>query len=158
MLPLVQIKNVSISFNSDGIQTEVVKDVSFDIDPGKITAVIGESGSGKSVTALSFMQLLPKNATVKGELLYSEDGSTQVNLAMLSQEEIRKLRGNRIAMIFQEPMTSLNPVHTCGAQVMESLMLHKKLNRQQAKEQAIELFEKVELPVPEKMLGRYPHE
>jgi peptide/nickel transport system ATP-binding protein len=158
MLPLVQIKNVSISFNSDGVQTEVVKDISFDIDPGKITAVIGESGSGKSVTALSFMQLLPKNATVKGELLYSENGSTQTNLATLSQEEIRKLRGNRIAMIFQEPMTSLNPVHTCGAQVMESLMLHKKLSRQQAKEQAITLFEKVELPVPEKMLGRYPHE
>ncbi len=158
MLPLVQIKNVSISFNSDGVQTEVVKNISFDIDPGKITAVIGESGSGKSVTALSFMQLLPKNATIKGELLYSENGSTQINLATLSREEIRKLRGNRIAMIFQEPMTSLNPVHTCGAQVMESLMLHKKLNRQQAKEQAITLFEKVELPVPEKMLGRYPHE
>jgi peptide/nickel transport system ATP-binding protein len=158
MLPLVQLKDVSISFGSDGVRTEVVKNISFDIDPGKITAVIGESGSGKSVTALSFMQLLPKNAAVKGKLLYSKDGHTQVDLATLSQEEIRMLRGNRIAMIFQEPMTSLNPVHTCGAQVMESLMLHKKLSRQQAKEQAIALFEKVELPVPEKMLKRYPHE
>lgn len=158
MLPLVQIKNVSISFSNDGMETNAVKDISFDIDHGKITAVIGESGSGKSVTALSFMQLLPKNAILKGELLFSEDGNAQIDLVKLSQEEMRKLRGNRIAMIFQEPMTSLNPVHTCGAQVMESLMLHRKLNKQQAKEQAISLFEKVELPFPDKMLKRYPHE
>lgn len=158
MLPLVQIKNVSISFENDGVKTEAVNDISFDIPHGKITAVIGESGSGKSVTALSFMQLLPQSANIKGEFLYSEAGTVQTDLLKLSADEIRKLRGNRIAMIFQEPMTSLNPVHTCGAQVMEALMLHRKLTKKQARTETILLFEKVELPSPEKMLRRYPHE
>jgi peptide/nickel transport system ATP-binding protein len=158
MLPLVQIKNVGIGFKSGEKYTAAVNNISFNIPHGKITAVIGESGSGKSVTALSFMQLLPKNAQVSGEILYSENGETTVDLLKISDAAIRRLRGNKIAMIFQEPMTSLNPVHTCGAQVMESLMLHKKLSKQRAREETISLFKKVELPVPEQMLKRYPHE
>jgi peptide/nickel transport system ATP-binding protein len=158
MLPLVQIKNLQISFTQENNSVQAVKNISFDIPRGKITALIGESGSGKSVTALSFMQLLPKQATIKGDMLFSEDGTNTQNLANISEDDMRKMRGNKIAMIFQEPMTSLNPVHTCGAQVMESLMLHKGLTKKQAKEAAIALFTKVELPVPAEMIDRYPHQ
>ncbi len=158
MLPLVQIKNLQISFSQENNSVQAVKNISFDILRGKITALIGESGSGKSVTALSFMQLLPKQAKITGEMFFSEDSIGIQNLATLSADDMQKLRGNKIAMIFQEPMTSLNPVHTCGAQVMESLMLHKGLTKQQAKEEAIALFTKVELPVPTEMVHRYPHQ
>jgi peptide/nickel transport system ATP-binding protein len=158
MLPLVQIKNLQISFTQENNSVQAVKNISFDISHGKITALIGESGSGKSVTALSFMQLLPKQATIEGDMLFSEDGTTTQNLANISEDEMRKMRGNKIAMIFQEPMTSLNPVHTCGAQVMESLMLHKGLTKQKAKEETIALFTKVELPVPAEMIHRFPHQ
>jgi peptide/nickel transport system ATP-binding protein len=158
MLPLVQIKNLQISFTQENNSVQAVKNISFDIPRGKITALIGESGSGKSVTALSFMQLLPKQAKIQGEMLFSEDGKSTQNLANISEDDMRKMRGNKIAMIFQEPMTSLNPVHTCGAQVMESLMLHKGLTKQQAKEAAIALFTKVELPIPAEMINRFPHQ
>ncbi len=158
MLPLVQIQNLQISFTQENNSAQAVKNISFDIPRGKITALIGESGSGKSVTALSFMQLLPKQATIKGEMLFNEDGITTQNLANINEDDMRKMRGNKIAMIFQEPMTSLNPVHTCGAQVMESLMLHKGLTKQQAKEETIALFTKVELPVPAEMIHRFPHQ
>jgi peptide/nickel transport system ATP-binding protein len=158
MLPLVQIKNLQILFSQENNSVQAVKNIFFDIPRGKITALIGESGSGKSVTALSFMQLLPKQATIKGEMLFSADGNNTQNLATLPADDMQKLRGNKIAMIFQEPMTSLNPVHTCGAQVMESLMLHKGLTKQQAKEETIALFTKVELPVPVEMINRFPHQ
>ncbi len=158
MLPLVQIKNLQISFTQENNSVQAVKNISFDIPRGKITALIGESGSGKSVTALSFMQLLPKLAKIEGAMLFSEDGTTAQKLASISEDDMRKMRGNKIAMIFQEPMTSLNPVHTCGTQVMESLMLHKGLNKQQAKEETITLFTKVELPLPAEMINRFPHQ
>ena len=158
MLPLVQIKNLSISFAQDDKDVDAVKNISFNIPRGKITAVIGESGSGKSVTALSFLQLLPEQAKLSGNMLYSEDGSTTKDLLHSSLSAMQQLRGNKIAMIFQEPMTSLNPVHTCGAQVMEALMLHKKMSKAVAKEATIELFKKVELPMPEQMINRYPHQ
>ncbi|MFN0080881.1 MAG: ABC transporter ATP-binding protein [Ferruginibacter sp.] len=147
-----------ISFAQDEIISDVVKNISFDIPSAKITALIGESGSGKSVTALSFLKLLPDASSISGEMLFSEDGTNAENLLLLSREKMRELRGNKIAMIFQEPMTSLNPVHTCGAQVMEALMVHKKISKAAAKDAAIELFKKVELPVPRQMINRYPHE
>ena len=118
MLPLVQIKNLSISFAQDDKNVDAVKNISFNIPRGKITALIGESGSGKSVTALSFLQLLPEQAKLSGNMLYSEDGSATIDLLHSSVSSMQQFRGNKIAMIFQEPMTSLNPVHTCGAQVM----------------------------------------
>ena len=158
MLPLVQIKNLSISFAQDDKVVAAVKNISFNIPRGKITALIGESGSGKSVTALSFLQLLPAQAKLSGNMLFSENGTTTEDLLHSSIPAMQQLRGNKIAMIFQEPMTSLNPVHTCGAQVMESLMLHKKMSKQSAKEATIELFKKVELPTPEQMINRYPHQ
>ena len=158
MLPLVQIKNLSISFAQDDKIIDAVKNISFNIPRGKITALIGESGSGKSVTALSFLQLLPAQAKLSGNMLFSEDGTTTEDLLNSSIPAMQQLRGNKIAMIFQEPMTSLNPVHTCGAQVMEALILHKKITKAAAKEATIELFKKVELPMPEQMINRYPHQ
>jgi peptide/nickel transport system ATP-binding protein len=158
MLPLIQIKNLQISFAQETKLVPVVKNISFQIPRGKITALIGESGSGKSVTALSFLQLLPNTAAISGDMLFSQDGITEENLIALPKEQMQQIRGNKIAMIFQEPMTSLNPVHTCGAQVMEALMLHKKLNKKEATQATIELFKKVELPKPEQMINRYPHQ
>jgi peptide/nickel transport system ATP-binding protein len=123
-------------------------------------AVVGESGSGKSVTALSVLQLLPaRTASVeRGEILFSPDGKTSTNLLDLPDRELRTLRGNRIGMIFQEPMTSLNPVMRVGVQVMEPLKLHRKLSNRQARQEVLQLFEKVRLPDPEILFNRYPHQ
>ena len=135
-----------------------VQDISFNIIKGKITAIVGESGSGKSVTALSILQLLPKQALLSGKLLFSADGKEQTNLPLLSQKKINDIRGKQVAMIFQEPMTSLNPVFTCGFQVMETLIKHQQLSAKEARLRTIELFEQVELPDPAAMIDRYPHQ
>ena len=158
MHPLLEIKNLAIEFLQDGIDVPVVNDISFTLTKGKLTAIVGESGSGKSVTALSVLQLLSKQANFRGEILFSPNGTNQVLLNALTGKEINKIRGNKIAMIFQEPMTSLNPVFTCGYQVMETLMQHRKLSRKEARQKTIELFEKVELPDPVAMIDRYPHQ
>jgi peptide/nickel transport system ATP-binding protein len=156
--PLLLVNNLSISFMQDEKLSTVVKGISFNIHPGKLTAIVGESGSGKSVTALSLLQILPREAIVNGELLFNSNDPFPVDLAKASSKEIKDIRGNKIAMIFQEPMTSLNPVFTCGYQVMESLLLHKKISRKEARQKTIELFEQVELPNPAAMLKRYPHQ
>jgi peptide/nickel transport system ATP-binding protein len=158
MHPLLQVNNLSIRFEQDGKLTTAVKEISFELHPGKLTAIVGESGSGKSVTALSLLQLLPDQAAIDGELLFCSDGNNQLDLLKATAPQIKKIRGNNIAMIFQEPMTSLNPVFTCGFQVMESLLLHKKLNQKEARQKTIELFEQVELPDPAAMFKRYPHQ
>ena len=157
--PLLTIKNLSIDFVSESGTTSALKNISFSVDRNEIFAIVGESGSGKSVTALSILQLLSKTAAFKtGEILFSEDGKNETNLIRLPNKELQKIRGNKIAMIFQEPMTSLNPVFTCGDQVAESLQLHKKLSNAEAKEQSIEWFRKVKLPEPEKVFSKYPHQ
>jgi peptide/nickel transport system ATP-binding protein len=120
--------------------------------------LVGESGSGKSVTALAILQLLPRNTIITGNILFSPGDEKQTELSRLSQKEINKIRGNKIAMIFQEPMTSLNPVLTCGWQVMETLITHKRLSKKAAREKTIELFTQVELPDPAGMVDRYPHQ
>jgi len=158
LIPLLEVNNLSISFEQDEKLNTVVKDISFNVHKGKLTAIVGESGSGKSVTALSLLQLLPAQATVNGSLLFNALGEYKTDLATASSKEIKKIRGNQIAMIFQEPMTSLNPVFTCGYQVMESLVIHKKISRKEARQKVIELFEQVELPNPAAMLKRYPHQ
>ena len=158
MHPLLEIKNLHIEFIQDNIPAAAVNNISFTLTKSKLTAIVGESGSGKSVTALSVLQLLPKQANFKGEILFSPDGSSQVALHSLKEKDINKIRGNKIAMIFQEPMTSLNPVFTCGYQVMEALLKHRKLNKKQARQKTIELFEQVELPDPAAMINRYPHQ
>lgn len=157
MQPLLSIRNLEVSFDS----TKAVNDISLDIMPGEIVGIVGESGSGKSVTALSLMRLLQKPGKITGgSLLYQLRGSKVPirDIVRLSELEMRSWRGNEIAMIFQEPMTSLNPLHKCGHQVMEALLLHKKMNRQDAKLQTLALFKQVRLPDPELLMERYPHQ
>lgn len=156
MTPLLTIKNLCIKFKNDAEFNTAVNNNSFDVMPGELVAIVGESGSGKSVTALSILQLLPKQAVVTGEILFNEE--EQVDLLKLKDNRITEIRGNKIAMIFQEPMTSLNPVFTCGYQVMEAIRLHQKVTKETARQKAIELFEKVKLPDPVNLLNRYPHE
>ena len=156
--PLLQVKNLSIDFiEADGI-SNAVKNISFNVGKGEILAIVGESGSGKSVTALSLMQLLPLQSVVNGQLLFNNKNDAPIDLLKISEKEINTIRGKEMAMIFQEPMTSLNPVLTCGYQVMEAIILHQKVTTKIAKEETIALFEKVNLPEPEKMIDRYPHQ
>ena len=156
MAPLLSIKNLQVNFNNDGQYNTTVSNISFTVEPGQLVAVVGESGSGKSVTALSILQLLPQSAAVTGEILFEH--KNPVDLLQLSSKEITGIRGNEIAMIFQEPMTSLNPVFTCGYQVMEAIRLHQKVNKITARNKTIELFKQVQLPNPENIINRYPHE
>ena len=158
MQPVLEIKNLNIGFLHNGLAQHVAEDISFILNRGETTALVGESGSGKSVTALSILQLLPKQSLVTGKIIYNQDNTGAFNLLDLPGTEMRSLRGNKIAMIFQEPMTSLNPVYTCGYQVMEALLQHKKITRKEARKQTLDLFEMVELPDPSSMLDRYPHQ
>lgn len=158
MLPLLSINNLSIQFGNNANLASAANISNLIIQKGKTVALVGESGSGKSVTALSILRLLPENCTVAGEILFSADSLSKVNLASLSNLQLNKLRGKEISMIFQEPMTSLNPVLTCGSQVMEVLVQHLKLSKKSAREKTIELFALVELPEPATMVDRYPHQ
>jgi peptide/nickel transport system ATP-binding protein len=160
MLPLLRINELSIEFISDGQTSLAVENISLEVSRGEILALVGESGSGKSVTALSVLKLLPQPPAVYpgGSILFSEDGKTSIDLLKASFKELQKIRGNKISMIFQEPMTSLNPVMSCGNQVMEVLRLHKKLPVAAAKKTTIEWFEKVQLPDPPGIFNRYPHQ
>lgn len=159
MLPLLRINNLSVDFISESSPVTALKNISLAVNRGEILAIVGESGSGKSVTALSILQLLANTAKfTNGAILFSENGKVENNLFQLSHSDLQQIRGNKIAMIFQEPMTSLNPVFTCGYQVEESLRLHKKLSSTEAKEQAIDWFRKVKLPEPERIFSKYPHQ
>ena len=159
MLPLLRINDLSIDFIAESGTTPALKNISLSVHRSEILAIVGESGSGKSVTALSILQLLAGTAKFSsGEIIFSEDGKNEIDLIRLPNKELQKIRGNKIAMIFQEPMTSLNPVFTCGNQVAESIQLHKKISTGEAKKQAIEWFRKVKLPEPEKVYSKYPHQ
>ena len=159
MFPLLQIKNLSVDFETEYEKTSAIKNISLEINKGEIVAIVGESGSGKTVTSLSILQLLqsPPAKYVSGEILFSKN-KKQTDLLKLSEYEMRNIRGNEIAMIFQEPMTSLNPVQTCGSQVMESIQLHEKKNKHLAIKKTIQLFEDVKLPEPLSIFDRYPHQ
>ena len=153
--PLLQIKNLSINFTS----TSVVNQNSFDLQKGETLGIVGESGSGKSVTGLSIMQLLAANGKISGgEILFQTAKNGTVDLLKLPENEIRKIRGKEIAMIFQEPMTSLNPVFTCGEQIAETIILHQHLSKKEAKQKTIEWLDKVKLPNPEATFNKYPHQ
>lgn len=160
MQPLLSIENLSIDFISEQQTSHAVKNISLKINRGEILAIVGESGSGKSVTSRSVLQLLPKPPAhyTSGKILFSEDGNSVVDTLNASTKGLQQIRGHKIAMVFQEPMTSLNPVMSCGKQVMEALLIHKKISSTEAKKQTIEWFEKVKLPQPEKIFNRYPHE
>ena len=160
MHPLLSIKNLSVDFIAESGVTHALKNISINVNRGEIVALVGESGSGKSVTSLSILQLLPsppaKYST--GEIIFSENGNDATDLLKRNRYEMQDIRGNKIAMIFQEPMTSLNPVLTCGDQVMEAILLHKQVSKENAKFQTIAWFEKVKLPDPESIFKRYPHQ
>ena len=157
MFPLLEITNLGIAFEKR-LGNTAVKSSSFTIKKGRMVAIVGESGSGKSVTALSILQLLPANTQISGNIFFSEDGNQRQDLLTLPNKEISSIRGNRISMIFQEPMTSLNPLFTCGNQVMEAILQHKNVSKKTARMETIELFRQVSLPTPEAMLKRFPHE
>jgi len=160
MIPLLAINNLSVDFIAESGTTHALKNISFTVNRGEVVALVGESGSGKSVTSLSILQLLPVPPAnyVSGGILFSETGNDAIDLLKKDRHEMQDIRGNKIAMIFQEPMTSLNPVLTCGDQVMEAILVHKKVSKTAAKQQTIEWFEKVKLPDPPAVFDRYPHQ
>ncbi|MBL8577987.1 MAG: ABC transporter ATP-binding protein [Mesorhizobium sp.] len=153
--PLLSVHDLSVAFSQGGKVTTAVDHVSFDIAKGETLALVGESGSGKSVTALSVLKLLPypPASHPSGKILF--DGK---DLLALSENDLRKVRGNKIAMIFQEPMTSLNPLHTIERQVGEILSIHQGMREKQARERTLELLHEVGIREPEKRLGAYPHQ
>ncbi len=155
---LLSIQNLSIQFTNNGEKHFAVKNISIDIKKKEIVAIVGESGSGKSLTALSLLQLLPSKSSVTGKTVFYRKEVQPVNLIDLPAGEINAIRGSQIGIIFQEPMTSLNPVITCGNQVIEIIKLHKKISTKKAKQIAIQLFEKVKLPNPDIILKKFPHE
>ena len=136
MLPLLNIQNLSVDFISGQAKTTALKNISFTITKGEIVALVGESGSGKSVTSLSILQLVPSPPAkyASGQILFSENGVDQTDLLKKDRHSLQDIRGNKIGMIFQEPMTSLNPVLTCGVQVMEALLAHKKISKTAARQ------------------------
>ncbi|MGB6406641.1 MAG: ABC transporter ATP-binding protein [Planococcus donghaensis] len=151
---LLEVKNLVTSFRTGEGSLQAVRDVSFHVDKGETLCIVGESGCGKSITSLSVMRLLPSNGSIEnGEILLNGE-----SLQKLSPEQMRRIRGNKMSMIFQEPMTALNPVLTIGYQLREPLLLHHKLSKKEASKQSIELLRQVGIPNPDKRLNQYPHE
>ena len=150
---MLNIKNLSISFLQNKKFVSAVHDISFSLYKNEILGMVGESGSGKSITALALLGLLPKGvAKVEGDIFYNEENTTKY-----SEKVFQKIRGRKIAMIFQEPMSSLNPTLTCGYQVAEILQQHTKLSKREIHAAVISLFEKVKLPRAESIYKAYPH-
>ena len=158
--PLLQVDRLTVGFGSGVARSHAVSELSFCVGAGETLAIVGESGSGKSVTALSIMRLIEREGGVVagGRIMFSEDGLTQNNLASASEPEMRRIRGDRIAMIFQEPMTSLNPVLSIGAQLAEVLILHRGASRTEALTQARQILDRVRIPDAARRLTQFPHE
>lgn len=152
---LLEVRNLSVSFTTNDGVVNAVNQVSFDLNKNETLAIVGESGSGKSVTSSALMRLLPGNAIVDPESSLMLEGES---LLSKNDKQMQKIRGNRIGMIFQEPMTSLNPYMRVGIQVAEAIMCHRSINKRQAKIKVLELFELVHLPRPEQAYSKYPHE
>lgn len=152
---LVEVKDLKVTYYQNGVETPVVRNVSFEIKKNETLGLVGESGSGKSVTSKAIMRLIaePPGKIANGEILF--EGK---NLLKMKEKQMQKVRGKDIAMIFQEPMTSLNPLYTCGSQIEEAILLHNKCSKQEAWERAVEILKMVGVPSPEKRAQSYPHE
>jgi oligopeptide/dipeptide ABC transporter ATP-binding protein len=158
--PVLEIKNLRTHFETPRGTIKAVNQLFLTIERGRVMALVGESGCGKSMTALSVLNLIPKPAgmIVGGEIIYHPLEGDSVDLVKLSEKQMRSIRGNRIAMIFQEPMTSLNPVFTIGNQIIEVYQVHQNLSTKQARKLAIDMLAKVGIPSPEKRIDDYPHQ
>lgn len=155
--PILSVKNLTLKFG----EFVAVDDFSFDLYEGQTLAIVGESGSGKSVSALSIMRLVELGTRAKiaeGEILFRRDNGQLFDLVKASEAEMRDIRGNDISMVFQEPLTSLNPVYTTGDQVMEALRLHQNLSKREAYDRALDMYKRVRIPRPEKVMDDYPHQ
>ena len=152
---MLSVKNLKTHFSVGNSVVKAVDGISFDLEPGKTFAIVGESGSGKSITALSIMGLLPNNleSVDRGKILFNNQ-----DLLTLDEKEMRKIRGNSVSMIFQEPMTSLNPVYDLSFQISEAIMLHQNKNKQEARKIAIDMLDLVGIPEPQKRIDAFPHE
>lgn len=157
---LLEIRELKTYFKTEDGIAKAVDGISFTLYRGETIGIVGESGSGKSVTCLSILRLIasPPGYIESGEILYYKSDGTVVDLVQADSKAMRQYRGNEIAMIFQEPMTSLNPVYTCGDQVLEAILLHKNMNRRAAKQHTLHLFGQVQLPEPERVFDSYPHQ
>ena len=158
--PIVSLYHLRVEFETDGGTVVAVNDISFKDFPGETVCLVGESGSGKSVTSLSLMRLVEFGGgqITGGKMLLSRDGKKTANLSEVDVDTMRSIRGNEIGMIFQEPMTSLNPVFSIERQLTDGLRLHTNLSASETREKAIELLKEVRIPDPEKRLRQYPHE
>ncbi|MEM7346947.1 MAG: ABC transporter ATP-binding protein, partial [Chloroflexota bacterium] len=155
--PILQVKNLTVEFGS----FKAVDGVSFDIHRGETLAIVGESGSGKSVTAMSIMRLVAlgsRGRITNGGILLRQDDGSVIDLVKQPERVMRQIRGNHISMIFQEPLTSLNPVYSVGDQITETIILHQKLSKVEARQRALEMLKRVRIPEAEKQLKKYPHE
>src|SRR5260221_7105239 len=155
MSKLLEVKNLKTYFYTDDGIAKAVDNVSYDLDKGETLGLVGESGCGKSVSALSIMRLIatPPGKIVSGEILFKGQ-----DLTKLTEKEMQGIRGNDVAMIFQEPMTSLNPVFTCGYQIDEAVILHQKVSKEEARNRSIEMLRLVGIPAPEQRYREYPHQ
>ncbi|MDF0726579.1 ABC transporter ATP-binding protein [Cytobacillus sp. S13-E01] len=151
--PLLEVKDLRVSFKAKKKTTNIVAGLSFKVEKGKTLCIVGESGCGKSMTSLSVMGLLPKTGELEGEVLLKGE-----NLATKTMKQMSKIRGKQLSMIFQEPMTSLNPVQTVGKQISESIMIHEQVGKKEARVKAIDMLKLVGIPSPEKRVDAYPHE
>ena len=156
--PLVTVENLQTHFFTDEGVAKAVEDVSLVIPKGKTLGLVGESGCGKSVTALSIIRLISRPGRIVGGRITMQDNGHAVVLSELPEPEMRKIRGGRISMIFQEPTTSLNPVYTIGEQIIEAVLLHQNVHKREARRRAIEMLDKVQIPVPERRVAEYPHQ
>ncbi len=157
-MKILEVNNLSVSFKNKQRTKNVLNNISFSLEKAKVLGIVGESGSGKSITALSILKLLPKNAIINsGSIIFFKDGDS-ADLLKMDEKELLQFRGNNITMIFQEPMTSLNPSLKCGYQVLEILNKHSRIGRKRAKEETLELFKEVKLPDPIRIYKSYPHE
>ncbi len=160
MKPLLSINNLNVSFVNDGVETPALHNINFTVNKNELVAIVGESGSGKSVTSLSILKLIsapPANYS-NGTIMFCENGIDEIDILKQNGNTLKEIRGKKISMIFQEPMSSLNPVYSCGNQVMEAILKHEKITKKIAKKRTIDLFNEVKLPEPEKCFYKYPHQ